>query len=127
MWVSPNCHPLFPFSMKSHLELQFGNKSNNEAVKRGGNFLTIVCQAKMLWRHLTKTFLVGNIFSQKANARFCGSHKECFRTKAAAFFSSQRVNKSQLKDSETIFPLVRDKPRIPGPGAPTFSRFCDDT
>ena len=95
MWVSPNCHPLFPFSMKSHLELQFGNKSNNEAVKSGGNFLTIVCQAKMLWRHLTKTFLVGNIFSQKANARFCGSHKECFRTKAAAFFSSQRVNKSQ--------------------------------
>ena len=42
-----------------------------------------------------ENFLVSNIFSQKANARFCGSHKECFRTKAAAFFSSQRVNKSQ--------------------------------
>ena len=27
-----------------------------------------------------------NIFSQRGKTRFCGSHKECFRTKPAAFF-----------------------------------------
>ena len=44
--------PSVPISMKSHLSPQFGNKSNNEAVKSGGNFLTIPYQAKIVSRHL---------------------------------------------------------------------------